>query len=61
MEDGESEGSGLAGAGLRQAQDIPAFQGYGDGLFLDGGGLDEAYGLDSGQDLGVKGKLFEIH
>ena len=61
MEDGKREGSGLTGAGLGQAQDIPAFQCQGDGLFLDWGGFDEADRLNAGQDLRVKGKLFEIH
>ena len=61
MEDGKNEGRGLAGAGLGQSQDIPAFHGWRDGLFLNGGRIGVAYRFNSGQDSRVKGKLLEAH
>ena len=38
VEDGKRKSGGLAGAGLRDANDIPAGHGEWDGLGLDGGG-----------------------
>jgi hypothetical protein len=38
MQDGEREGGGLAGAGLRDADNVTAGQRDGDGLSLDRGG-----------------------
>jgi hypothetical protein len=40
MQDGKREGRGLAGAGLGDADDVAAGEGYRDGLSLDGGGRD---------------------
>ena len=61
VEYGESECGRFARARLRQSQDIPAFHNYRDSLLLYGCGLGVAHRLDSGQDLGVKGKLLETH
>ena len=38
LQDGQHEGRGLAGAGLRQAQHVALLQHNRDGLLLDGGG-----------------------
>jgi len=35
LDDGQGEGAGLAGAGLGDADDVTAFEGYGKGLALD--------------------------
>ena len=40
LEDGDGEGRGLAGAGLSAADQVFSLQYRGDGLGLDGGGLD---------------------
>ena len=37
MQHGESECSGFAATSLGEANDVAAFEGFGDGLFLDGG------------------------
>ena len=61
MEDWESKGGGLAGAGLGQSHDVPAFHGDGDRLLLNGGGLRVAHGIDTSQYLRMEGKLLETH
>jgi hypothetical protein len=48
----QSEAGGLAGAGLRGAEQIPALQNDGDGLRLDGGGLGIALLGDCAEQLG---------
>ena len=40
IEDRQREGRGLAGSGLRDADDVAALQGEGNGLGLDRGGSD---------------------
>src|SRR4029079_10273849 len=42
VEDRQGEGGGLAGYGLRGREDVTAGEDEGDGLGLDGGGLDVA-------------------
>lgn len=60
VENRESESSGFSGAGLGQSQDVTAFHSYRYGQFLDGSRPGVSNGFDSGQHLGVKGKLLKI-
>ena len=61
MENGQHEGGRLAGAGLRQTQEVSAFHDGGDCLLLDGSGGGVADGLDSGENSRIKVELFEAH
>ena len=60
FEDGQQKGSGLAGSGLGQADDVAAFKHHRDGALLDGSGLGKARLLDAGENARVKGKLFKL-
>jgi hypothetical protein len=48
----QRESGGLAGAGLRGAEEIPACEDYGNGLRLDGGGLGVTLLGDCAEQLG---------
>jgi len=50
---------GLAGAGLRRAEQIAACEYYGDGLRLDGGGLGVALLGNCFEQLGGKAEILE--
>ncbi len=50
-EHGQDEGRGLAGAGLGDAENVPASQNVGNRLFLNGGWSRVAGGRDSGEHL----------
>jgi hypothetical protein len=52
----QREAGGLAGAGLRRAEQVSACEDYGDGLRLDGGGLGIALLCDCAQQLGLEAK-----
>jgi hypothetical protein len=55
----QREAGGLAGAGLRRAEQIPAREDDGNGLRLDGGGLDVALLGDRLEQLGRETEIFE--
>ena len=55
----QSEAGGLAGAGLRGAEEIPACEYYGNGLRLDGGGLGVTLLGDCAEQLGGKAEILE--
>jgi hypothetical protein len=55
----QSEAGGLAGAGLRRAEQVPALQNDGDGLRLDGGGLGIALLGDCAEQLGTEPEILE--
>ena len=57
----EDEGSGLAGAGLGDAEDVTAGQNVGDRLFLDGGRGGVAGGRNCGEHLVGKSKMRKRH
>jgi len=61
VQDGQDEGCGLAGPGLRQPQHVAACEYEGYGLFLDRGGQPVTGGPDSGGDRRIERKLFKIH
>ena len=50
LDDGNGEGSGFAGAGLRHAEQVAAFQQVGNALGLDGRGRGVAFLLKGFQD-----------
>jgi len=50
LEDGEGKGAGFSRSGLRAAEHIPACQGFGNGLGLNGGGSCIARGSDRAED-----------
>jgi hypothetical protein len=52
LQDRQHEAGGLAGAGLRGAEQVAACQNDGDGLRLDGGGNGVALLGDSAEQLG---------
>jgi len=56
LQDRQREAGGLAGAGLRGAEQISAREDYGNGLRLDGGGDRVALIGDSTEQLGLKAK-----
>lgn len=49
-EKGEGECGGFSGTGLGRADDVASFQDFGNGLFLDGGGVVVAAGFDGFED-----------
>ena len=55
------EGSGLAGAGLGDAENIPASQNVGNCLFLNGGGGGVTGGRDGGEHLIGQAEMGERH
>jgi hypothetical protein len=55
----QRETGGLAGAGLRRAEQIPARENDRDGLRLNGGGLGVALLGDRAQQLGREAEIFE--
>jgi len=57
----KDEGSGLAGAGLGDAEDVPAGQNMGDRLFLNGGGGGVAGGRNCGEHLVGKTEMGKRH
>ncbi len=61
VEDGQHEGRGLAGAGLRRADDVSAAQRSGQGCLLDGCGGFIACSFDPGLQAVVQLELFELH
>ena len=61
MQDREREGSGLAGAGLRQTHNIMPLHDQRDRLGLDRRRRCITRGLDPGRDMGVKIKYFKFH
>jgi len=54
LQQGQREASGLAGAGLRGAEQIFAGENDGDGLRLDGGGRGVALVRDCAEQLGLE-------
>ena len=54
LEEGQREAGGLAGAGLRRAEQIFSSEDYGDGLRLDRGGRGVARVRDSAEQLGLE-------
>ena len=61
LEDGGGEGTGLARACLGAAQHVPALEGGGDGLLLDGGGLFVVQGPQGGEDGGTESQVLKGH
>jgi hypothetical protein len=59
LQDRQREGGGLAGAGLRRAEEISAREDYGNGLRLDGGGLGVTLLGDCAEQLGRKPEILE--
>ena len=57
----KDEGSGLAGAGLGDAEDVSAGQNMGDRLFLDGGGGGVTGGRDGGEHLFGQAEMGKRH
>jgi hypothetical protein len=55
----QSEAGGLAGAGLRRAEQIPACEHDGNGLRLDGGGLGVTLLGDCAEQLGIEPEILE--
>ena len=55
----QREGGGLAGAGLRRAEEISACEYYGNGLRLDGGGLGVTLLGDCAEQLGIETEILE--
>jgi hypothetical protein len=55
----QREAGGLAGAGLRGAEQIAAGENDGDGLRLDGGGLGVALLGDRAEQLGLEPEILE--
>ena len=49
----QDEGRGLAGAGLGAAEHVPPHEHDGNGLFLDGRGVEVAYFFDGAKDFGA--------
>jgi len=59
---GQDEGSGLAGAGLGDAENVPARQDVGDRLFLNGGwGVGVTGGRDGGEHLFGQAEMGKRH
>ena len=61
LDDGEAEAEGLAGSGLRLADDVLAVEGEGDGLRLDGERFDDALGGQSVDHVLVDIEFGESH
>ncbi len=61
VENGEDERGGLAGPGLRGADDVASAQGGRDGRFLDRRGGFVARLFDPGQQAGIEIELREVH
>jgi hypothetical protein len=59
LQHGQGKPCGLAGAGLRRAEQIAPGENYGDGLRLDGGGLGVALLGDCFEQLGAKAEILE--
>ena len=59
VECGQQEGGRLACAGLRGCEDVPACEGEGDGLCLDGGGHSVPHVLDGSERLVAQAKRGE--
>ena len=57
----KDEGGGLAGAGLGDAENVPAGQNMGNGLFLNGGGGGVAGGRDGGEHLVGQAEMGKRH
>jgi len=55
----QHEGGGLAGAGLRRAEQIATCEDYGNGLRLDGGGYGVTLLGDCAEQLGRKPEILE--
>ena len=58
---GQHEGRGLARAGLGEAQHVPALEGVGNGLRLDGRGRGVSGGGNRFEDFGAQSELCERH
>ncbi len=58
---GQDEGSGLAGAGLGDAENVAAGQNVGDRLFLNGGRGGVTGGRNSGEHLVGKSEMGKRH
>ena len=59
LEERQRESGGLAGAGLRAADDVLARDDRGDGLLLDGGGGVVAHGADGLKQAFVQAQIVE--
>jgi hypothetical protein len=59
LQQGKRESGGLAGAGLRGAEEVSAGEDDGDGLRLDGGGFRVALLRDRAKQLGQQPEAFE--
>ena len=59
LHDGDAEAEGLAGAGLGLADDVLAGKAEGDGLLLDGEGVDDALGGEGVDDVLVDAEIGE--
>jgi hypothetical protein len=59
LQQGQGEAGGLAGAGLRGAEQVASREDEGDGLRLDGGGFGIALLRDSAKQLGDQPEAFE--
>jgi len=55
----QREPGGLAGAGLRGAEQVAACENYGDGLRLDGGGYGVALLGNAAEQLGGEAEILE--